>query len=58
MKNRDLLDKCIHCSCNKNRKCNGYLILNSGKTSYEPHCEFYTGNKKKAVILDTEQEVK
>ena len=45
------LDRCINCSCNKNRKCRGYLKLNSGKTDYEVCCEFFTGNKKKAKIL-------
>lgn len=48
---KELLKRCINCSCNKNRKCRGYLKLNSGKTDYEVCCEFFTGNKKKAKIL-------
>ena len=46
---------CQHCSCNKNRQCNGYRIMIDKGYSFNPYmCEFVVGKHKKPKITDEE----
>lgn len=41
------LEDCQHCSCNKNRKCDGYRVMVDKGYEFNPYkCEFMIGKRK------------
>lgn len=46
------LEDCQKCSCNKNRKCDGYRVMVDKGYEFNPYkCEFMVGKRKKTKVI-------
>ena len=50
------LEDCQKCSCNKNRKCDGYRVMVDKGYEFNPYkCEFMVGKRKKPRLLSFDE---